>query len=109
LSKYLDATGYDYSKSFEFVVGERGMGERMSGLLDYLKGSEYEKAAKAELIERGDEFISLAHWAELHGYSIDSARKLVARGKLPQAFKIGRNYVILASVDRPKDRRKKRK
>lgn len=51
--------------------------------------------------------ISLVEWANRHGCADASARNLVRRGKLPQAQKIGRNYLIEENVPWPDDRRRK--
>ncbi|MFT9078726.1 hypothetical protein [Ethanoligenens sp.] len=53
--------------------------------------------------------ISLVEWANRHGCADASARNLVRRGKLPQAQKIGRNYLIDDEVPWPDDRRSSRK
>ena len=51
--------------------------------------------------------ISLPQWAAKYGHTPEAANKLIQRGKLPQAVKIGRNWAIDSGVNWPEDRRKK--
>ena len=50
--------------------------------------------------------VSLTDWAATHGYTGSAARNLIRRGKLPEAKKIGRNWVIDSEVSWPVDRRR---
>jgi hypothetical protein len=49
--------------------------------------------------------ISTAQWAAQHGYTPVAARKLIERGKLPEAIKIGRNWTIDNRTPWPADHR----
>ncbi|GHV37340.1 hypothetical protein FACS18949_17580 [Clostridia bacterium] len=49
--------------------------------------------------------ISLMEWAKKHERAQSTVRQLVKLGGLPQAQKIGRNYVIEESTPYPVDRR----
>lgn len=49
--------------------------------------------------------ISLVQWAQAAGHTDAAARKLIARGKLPEAHKIGRNWLIDDAIPWPNDRR----
>jgi hypothetical protein len=51
--------------------------------------------------------ISLAEWAKRHDILLDSARHMIHQGRLPEAHKIGRNYVIEESTPYPADARVK--
>jgi predicted site-specific integrase-resolvase len=51
--------------------------------------------------------ISLADWAERNNVQQITARQLIRRGRLPEAHKIGRNYVIEESTPYPADARVK--
>ena len=51
--------------------------------------------------------ISLAQWASKYDHTPEAANKLIQRKKLPQAIKIGRNWIIDNSVPWPKDKRYK--
>jgi hypothetical protein len=49
--------------------------------------------------------ISLTEWAKKHNRDTSTVRQLILRDGLPEAQKIGRNYVIDDSVPYPTDRR----
>ena len=55
------------------------------------------------------EIITLKQWAAEKGYAEASARNLIRRGKLPQAQKKGRDWLIPANIEWPADRRYKKK
>lgn len=44
------------------------------------------------------DLISLTEYASLHGVTPDTVRQKILRGKLPQAVKIGRNWLIPRSA-----------
>lgn len=49
--------------------------------------------------------IALTQWAADNGYTDAAARNLIKRGKLPQAQKIGRNWLIDDTIVWPDDKR----
>ena len=49
--------------------------------------------------------IALTQWATNHDRTDAAARNIIKRGKLPQAYKIGRNWVIESDVPWPEDKR----
>lgn len=51
--------------------------------------------------------ISLSQWAANNGHTSTAANKLIQRDKLPQAQKIGRNWVIESDILWPDDKRRK--
>jgi len=51
--------------------------------------------------------ISLTQWAADNGYTDAAARNLIKRKKLPQAQKIGRNWIIDDAAKWPTDNRYK--
>jgi hypothetical protein len=52
--------------------------------------------------------LGLADWARQSDHSGISARSLVRRGKLPEAQKIGRDWLIPAGIEWPTDNRYKK-
>ena len=54
-----------------------------------------------------DKLISIADYAAKHGVDAASVRQKILRGNLPEAFKIGRNYVIPENAEYCDNRRNK--
>lgn len=50
-------------------------------------------------------YMALTDWARRQGHTDAAARVLIARGKLPEAVKIGRNWLIPIGTPWPQDRR----
>ena len=52
-------------------------------------------------------YMALTDWARQLGRTPEAANKLIQRGKLPEAVKIGRNWLIPIGTPWPEDRRYK--
>ena len=72
-----------------------------------LDSKELEISAGFPEVKRISGMISISEWASLHGHKKESANKLIQRGKLPQAQKIGRNWILPEDTPWPEDRRYK--
>ena len=55
-----------------------------------------------------DNLVSLVEWANKNGHTDAAARKLIKRGKLPEARKIGKYaWTIQLDIEWPSDRKLK--